>query len=92
MEFAQKFDVLGFRNCTSMLMGVYKPYPSKQTKDAIINWVNKKTIPALYNITTTKEAERILAIEEKIVFGYLESLVMNFWMLRSWKMMLASIR
>ncbi|KAL2526411.1 Protein disulfide isomerase-like 1-3 [Abeliophyllum distichum] len=74
-ELAQKFDVQGFPTVYFFVDGVHKPYPGQRTKDAIINWVKKKIGPALYNITTTEEAERILAAEEKIVLGYLESLV-----------------
>lgn len=74
-ELAQKFDVQGFPTLYFFVDGVHKPYPGQRTKDAIITWVKKKIGPALYNITTTEEAERILAAEEKIVLGYLESLV-----------------
>ncbi|KAL2526413.1 Protein disulfide isomerase-like 1-3 [Abeliophyllum distichum] len=74
-ELAQKFDVQGFPTVYFFVDGVHKPYPGQRTKDAIITWVKKKIGPALYNITTTEEAERILAAEEKIVLGYLESLV-----------------
>ncbi|CAI9759218.1 unnamed protein product [Fraxinus pennsylvanica] len=74
-ELAQKFDVQGFPTVYFFVDGVHKPYPGQRTKDAIITWVKKKIGPALYNITMTEEAERILAAEEKIVLGYLESLV-----------------
>lgn len=74
-ELAQKFDVQGFPTLYFFVDGVHKPYPGQRTKDAIITWVKKKIGPALYNITKTEEAERILAAEEKIVLGYLESLV-----------------
>lgn len=40
-----------------------------------MSWLKKKVGPGLHNITTTEEAERILANEDKIVLGYLESLV-----------------
>ncbi|KAL2549492.1 Protein disulfide isomerase-like 1-3 [Forsythia ovata] len=74
-ELAQKFDVQGFPTVYFFVDGVHKPYPGQRTKDSIITWVKKKIGPALYNITTTEEAERILAAQEKIVLGYLESLV-----------------
>ncbi|KAK3005135.1 hypothetical protein RJ639_015672 [Escallonia herrerae] len=45
------------------------------TLDAIVTWVKKKTGPGLYNLTTTEEAERILAAESKIVLGFLDTLV-----------------
>lgn len=47
-------------------------------RDAIVSWLKKKTGPGLHNITTTEEAERILTDEDKIVLGYLESLVVWF--------------
>lgn len=37
--------------------------------------MKKKTGPAIYNITTTREAEEILATQPKVVLGFLDSLV-----------------
>ncbi|KAH6760361.1 PDI-like 1-3 [Perilla frutescens var. hirtella] len=74
-ELSQKFDVQGFPTIYFFVDGVHKPYPGQRTKDAIVSWLKKKTGPGLHNITTTEEAERILADEEKIVLGFLESLV-----------------
>lgn len=74
-ELSQKFDVQGFPTVYFFVDGVHKPYPGQRTKDAIVSWLKKKTGPGLHNITTTEEAERILADEDKIVLGYLESLV-----------------
>lgn len=44
-------------------------------RDAIVTWLKKKIGPGLHNITTVEEAERILTDEDKIVLGYLDSLV-----------------
>lgn len=74
-ELGQKFDVQGFPTVYFFVDGVHKPYPGQRTKDAIVSWLKKKTGPGLHNITTTEEAEHILADEDKIVLGYLESLV-----------------
>lgn len=40
-----------------------------------MSWVKKKTGPGLYNLTSTEEAERILATESKLVLGFLEALM-----------------
>lgn len=40
-----------------------------------MTWIKKKIGPGISNVTTTEEAERILTSEEKIVLGYLNSLV-----------------
>ncbi|CAK9136130.1 unnamed protein product [Ilex paraguariensis] len=74
-ELAQKYDVQGFPTVFFFVEGVHKLYPGGRTKDAIVTWVKKKTGPALYNITTTEEAERILANELKVVLGFLNNLV-----------------
>ncbi|KAL6586499.1 Protein disulfide isomerase-like 1-3 [Orobanche minor] len=74
-ELSQKFDVQGFPTVYFFVDGVHKPYPGHRTKDAIVTWLKKKIGPCLHNITTIEEAERILANEDKIVLGFLESLV-----------------
>ncbi|KAK6136217.1 hypothetical protein DH2020_030049 [Rehmannia glutinosa] len=74
-ELSQKFDVQGFPTVYFFVDGVHKPYPGQRTKDAIVAWLKKKIGPGLKNITTIEEAEHILADEDKIVLGYLESLV-----------------
>ncbi|KAK4385860.1 protein disulfide isomerase-like 1-4 [Sesamum angolense] len=43
--------------------------------DAIVAWLKKKIGPGLHNVTTIEEAERILADEDKLVLGFLDSLV-----------------
>ncbi|KAG8380464.1 hypothetical protein BUALT_Bualt06G0018100 [Buddleja alternifolia] len=74
-ELSQKFDVQGFPTLYFFVDGVHKPYPGLRTKDAIVTWLKKKIGPGLLNITTIEEAERVLADEDKLVLGYLESLV-----------------
>lgn len=46
-----------------------------QCRDGIVTWIKKKIGPGIYNITTTEDAERILTSEDKVVLGYLNSLV-----------------
>ncbi|KAJ6790767.1 protein disulfide isomerase-like 1-4 [Iris pallida] len=43
--------------------------------DAIVVWIKKKIQPAVQNMTTTEEAEKILTSENKFVLGFLDSLV-----------------
>lgn len=74
-ELAQKYDVQGFPTVFFFVEGIHKQYAGQRSKDAIVNWVKKKTGPTLQNITTTEEAEHILATEEKVVLGYLDALV-----------------
>ncbi|KAL0402380.1 UNVERIFIED_CONTAM: protein disulfide isomerase-like 1-3 [Sesamum latifolium] len=74
-ELSQKFDVQGFPTVYFFVDGVHKPYPGQRTKDAIVAWLKKKIGPGLNNITTIEEAERILADEDKLVVGFLDSLV-----------------
>jgi len=52
-------------------------------RDAIVTWIKKKTGPGVYNITTLDDAERILTSETKVVLGFLDSLVVSFWILVS---------
>ncbi|KAA8539324.1 hypothetical protein F0562_026016 [Nyssa sinensis] len=74
-ELAQKYDIQGFPTVYFFIDGVHKPYPGQRAKDAIVNWVKKKTGPGIYNLTTTEEAERILTDESKVVLGFLDTLV-----------------
>ncbi|KAI3459002.1 hypothetical protein Pfo_015665 [Paulownia fortunei] len=74
-ELSQKFDVQGFPTIYFFVDGVHKLYAGQRTKDAIVTWLKKKIGQGLHNITTIEEAEHILADEDKIILGYLESLV-----------------
>nr|GLL17967.1 protein disulfide isomerase-like 1-4 [Ipomoea trifida] len=74
-ELAQKYDVQGFPTVYLFVDGVHKPYNGQRSKDAIVTWIKKKTGPALSNITTTEDAERILESEPKVVLGFFDSLV-----------------
>lgn len=74
-ELAEKYEVQGFPTVYFFIDGVHKPYPGQRTKDGIVTWIKKKIGPGIYNITTTEEAERILTSEDKVVLGYLNSLV-----------------
>lgn len=53
-------------------------------RDAIVTWIKKKIGPGIQNITTVEEAEQILSAENKVVLGFLNSLVVIacffFWL------------
>ncbi|CAH9080410.1 unnamed protein product [Cuscuta epithymum] len=74
-ELAQKYEVQGFPTVYLFVDGVYKTYNGQRTKDAIVAWIKKKTGSALFNITTTEDAELILESEPKVVLGFLDNLV-----------------
>ncbi|KAL1817111.1 hypothetical protein DCAR_0521526 [Daucus carota subsp. sativus] len=74
-ELAEKYEVQGFPTIYFFVDGVHKVYAGQRTKDGIVTWIKKKVGPGIYNITTTEDAERILTSEDKIVLGYLNSLV-----------------
>ncbi|KAK4487587.1 hypothetical protein RD792_005764 [Penstemon davidsonii] len=74
-ELGQKYDVQGFPTIYFFVDGVHKPYPGQRTKDAIVTWLKRKIGPGLHNVTTIEDAERILEAEDKIVLGFLKSLV-----------------
>ncbi|XP_008791533.1 protein disulfide isomerase-like 1-4 [Phoenix dactylifera] len=74
-ELAQKFEVQGFPTVYFFVDGVHKDYPGQRTKDAIVTWIKKKIGPGIQNITTVEEAEKILTAENKVVLGFLNSLV-----------------
>ncbi|KAJ6817041.1 protein disulfide isomerase-like 1-4 [Iris pallida] len=74
-DLAEKYDVQGFPTIIFFIDGVHIPYPAGRTKDAIVDWIKKKIQPAVQNITTAEEAEKILMSENKFVLGFLDSLV-----------------
>ncbi|KAH0451234.1 hypothetical protein IEQ34_018533 [Dendrobium chrysotoxum] len=74
-ELAQKYDVQGFPTVYFFVDGDHKPYLGQRAKDAIVIWIKKRIGPAVQNITTTEEAEKILASETKLVLGLFDSLV-----------------
>ncbi|KAG0502257.1 hypothetical protein HPP92_002329 [Vanilla planifolia] len=74
-DLAQKYDVQGFPTVYFFIDGDHKPYPGQSSTDAIVTWIKKKIGPAVQNVTTVEEAEKILASEVKLVLGFLDSLV-----------------
>ncbi|KAA8550402.1 hypothetical protein F0562_002086 [Nyssa sinensis] len=74
-ELAEQYEVQGFPTVYFFDDGDHKPYTGPRTKDAIVTWIKKKTGPGVYNITTADDAERVLTSENKVVLGFLNSLV-----------------
>ncbi|KAF9595803.1 hypothetical protein IFM89_004741 [Coptis chinensis] len=74
-ELAQKYDVQGFPTVFFFVDGVHKTYSGTRTKEGIVSWVKKKTGPGISNVTTVEEAEHILNTENKLVVGFVDSLV-----------------
>ncbi|CAN4119338.1 unnamed protein product [Withania somnifera] len=74
-ELAENYEVQGFPTIYFFVDGEHKTYSGQRTKDAIMTWIKKKIGPGIYNITTTEDAERVLTSENKVVLGFLDSLV-----------------
>ncbi|KAH7863960.1 hypothetical protein Vadar_024022 [Vaccinium darrowii] len=74
-ELAEECEVQGFPTVYFFVDGEHKAYTGQRTKQAIVTWIKKKIGPGVSNITTADEAERVLTSENKVVLGFLESLV-----------------
>ncbi|KAK6926798.1 Thioredoxin domain [Dillenia turbinata] len=74
-DLAEKYEVQGFPTVYFFIDGDHKPYSGQRTKDAIVTWIKKKIGPGISNVTTVDDAERILTSENKVVLGFLDSLV-----------------
>nr|GMD64524.1 protein disulfide isomerase-like 1-4 [Ipomoea batatas] len=72
---AENYEVQGFPTILFFVDGEHKPYNGQRTKDAIVTWIKKKVGPGVYNITSTEDAERILTAENRVVLGFLDSMV-----------------
>ncbi|CAN6247596.1 unnamed protein product, partial [Urochloa humidicola] len=73
-DLAQKYDVQGFPTILFFIDGVPKDYNGARTKDAIVEWIDKKLGPGVHNITTVDDAYRILTGDDKAVLAFLDSL------------------
>ncbi|CAK9143239.1 unnamed protein product [Ilex paraguariensis] len=74
-ESTEQYEVQGFPTLYFFVDGNPKPYTGQRTKDGIVTWIKKKIGPSIYNITTVEDAERILTSLDKVVLGFLDSLV-----------------
>ncbi|KAL0436435.1 UNVERIFIED_CONTAM: protein disulfide isomerase-like 1-4 [Sesamum radiatum] len=77
-DLAEQYEVQGYPTVYFFVDGEHKPYSGHRTKDAIVTWIKKKIGPGVSNITTTEDAERILTSENKVVLGFLDTLVLIF--------------
>lgn len=73
-ELAHEYNVNGFPTVLFFVNGEYRSYPGQRTKDAIVTWIKKNIGPGIHNITTVKDAEKILTSENKVVLGFIDSL------------------
>ncbi|MCL7048328.1 hypothetical protein MKW94_026612, partial [Papaver nudicaule] len=72
----KKYELEEYPSVLLFIDGVpHKRYLGKMTKNAIVAWVKKKSGPGIYNVTTIEDAERILNADDKLVMGFLDSLV-----------------
>ncbi|CAF1890237.1 BnaA02g06190D [Brassica napus] len=74
-ELAHQYSVQGFPTILFFVDGEHKPYTGGRTKETIVTWVKKKIGPSVYNLTTLDDAEKVLTSGNKVVLGYLNSLV-----------------
>ncbi|KAE8777851.1 protein disulfide isomerase family protein 2-2 [Hordeum vulgare] len=74
-QLARAHDVLGSPTVYFFVDGAkgYRYY-GERTKDAIVAWITKKLGPAVQNITTVDEAEKIVADHGMAVLAFLDSL------------------
>ncbi|GLJ52349.1 hypothetical protein SUGI_1113630 [Cryptomeria japonica] len=74
-DLAEKYSVQGFPTIYFFVDGVHKPYPSERTKEGIVSWIKRKTGPAVFNLTSTQDAEALVEPENAIAIGLFDSLV-----------------
>ncbi|PSS14395.1 Protein disulfide isomerase-like [Actinidia chinensis var. chinensis] len=74
-ELAAEYEVQGFPTVYFFVDGEHQAYIGQRTKEAIVTWIKKKIGPGVYNISMVEDAERVLTSENKVVLGFLESLV-----------------
>ncbi|CAN7038269.1 hypothetical protein IGI04_005237 [Brassica rapa subsp. trilocularis] len=74
-ELAHQYSVQGFPTILFFVDGEHKLYTGGRTKETIVTWVKKKIGPSVYNLTTLDDAEKVLTSGNKVVLGYLNSLV-----------------
>ncbi|RID73895.1 hypothetical protein BRARA_B01020 [Brassica rapa] len=74
-ELAHQYSVQGFPTILFFVDGEHKLYTGGRTKETIVTWVKKKIGPSVYNLTMLDDAEKVLTSGNKVVLGYLNSLV-----------------
>uniref|UniRef100_A0A453MNW7 protein disulfide-isomerase n=1 Tax=Aegilops tauschii subsp. strangulata TaxID=200361 RepID=A0A453MNW7_AEGTS len=73
-DLAQAHGVQGYPTLLFFIDGVPRDYAGERTKDAIVAWIGKKLGPAVQNLTTADEAEKIVTGDDVAVLAYLDHL------------------
>ncbi|KAH9288520.1 hypothetical protein KI387_032637 [Taxus chinensis] len=73
-DLAEKYNVQGFPTIYFFADGVHKLYSGERTKEGIVSWIKRKTGPAVFNITSTKDAETLVEPESPVAVGLFDSL------------------
>ncbi|XP_020171132.1 protein disulfide isomerase-like 1-4 [Aegilops tauschii subsp. strangulata] len=73
-DLAQAHGVQGYPTLLFFIDGVPRDYSGERTKDAIVAWIGKKLGPAVQNLTTVDEAEKIVTGDDVAVLAYLDHL------------------
>ncbi|XP_044410328.1 protein disulfide isomerase-like 1-4 [Triticum aestivum] len=73
-ELAQAHGVQGYPTLLFFIDGVPRDYAGERTKDAIVAWIGKKLGPAVQNLTTVDEAEKVVTGDDVAVLAYLDHL------------------
>nr|CBG91904.1 putative PDI-like protein [Triticum aestivum] len=73
-DLAQAHGVQGYPTLLFFIDGVPRDYAGERTKDAIVAWISKKLGPAVQNLTTADEAEKIVTGDDVAVLAYLDHL------------------
>ncbi|CAH8362446.1 unnamed protein product [Eruca vesicaria subsp. sativa] len=74
-ELAHEYSVKEFPFILFFVDGEHMAYTGGRTKETIVTWVKKTIGHTLYNLTTLDDAEKVLTSGNKVVLGYLNSLV-----------------
>lgn len=74
-DLAEKYSVQGFPTIYFFVDGVHRPYPGERTKEGIVSWIKRKTGPAVFNLTSTQDAEALVEPESTVAIGLFDSLV-----------------
>ncbi|KAF7087517.1 hypothetical protein CFC21_090700 [Triticum aestivum] len=73
-DLAQAHGVQGYPTLLFFIDGVPRDYSGERTKDAIVAWIGKKLGPAVQNLTTVDEAEKIVTGDDVAVLAFLDHL------------------
>eukprot|EP00252_Welwitschia_mirabilis_P015595 TRINITY_DN3442_c0_g1_i1.p1 TRINITY_DN3442_c0_g1~~TRINITY_DN3442_c0_g1_i1.p1 ORF type:complete len:580 (-),score=122.17 TRINITY_DN3442_c0_g1_i1:312-2051(-) len=72
-DLAQQYNIQGFPTVYLFINGTYTAFNGERTKDGVVSWVKRKLGPSVANLTTTQDAETLLASGSTAVVGLFES-------------------